>query len=98
MQTKNWYEQKRLAGVTHEVDEGDKAADADGGTVDADNGDHAAMLVDNDEDATQMHDDVSSGDAAMQMNDDEIITGDAMQVDGDEIIDGADDDGRCADS
>ena len=83
--------------MTHEVDEGHKAADADGG-------DHAAMLMDNDEDATLMHADASSDDAAMQVDDDEIINecgpcftedraadNNSMQfdgdVDGDEIID-----------
>ena len=71
---------------------GDNAADADGG-------DHAAMLMDGNEDATLRHDDAISDDAGMQVDGDEIIDGDATQVDGDEIIDGVnDDDGRCADS
>ena len=58
------------------------------------------MLVDNDEDATMMHDDANSDGAEMQADDDEIITDDTMQMNGDAIIDEMDDDadGTCADS
>ena len=102
MQALRSCEQKRLGEGLNANDENNEAADADRGAGDAGECDNAAMLVDNDEDATMKDDDANSDDAEMQADgdDDEIITDDAMQVDGDEIIDEVHDDtdGRCADS
>ena len=102
VQTSGHCEEKRLVGESKASDENDEDADADRSAGDAGECDNAAMLVDNDEDATMKDDDANSDDAEMQADgdDDEIITDDAMQVDGDEIIDEVHDDtdGRCADS